>query len=626
MKDFINAAQAGQKMAGAADDAAYQKVKKSYLQAQLDTIAAKNKDDADPNGEHAQTVADTHATAQANNALRAAQARWYAQRQPAGSAAPIDPDPDAAANKARIAAPPALPGNATAPQPYTPAGAVPATPPAPPAAPQVVGQADPAEDAAGIPTQQAASGGPIKRYAAGGAVSGGADPSEEDDDPDDPTTQIAAVGGPAPAAPIRTAPYAAAANDAVAAAQAFEAKHFGTDQVGAIGGSPSYATQRQLRARATGAHAAPLEDMTKLKQAVDPHNQMTDSERNMAATGALYQYKLSKGDGLGAQQVAYQMVQHFRAASDKYAAITANCVSKGDLTTACHAAAKSYANVLDGKNAHFEPTPDGQIKYVFTDANGQVMQQGIEPPAKLAAAAMGMMDGGFDRALNERAGIKNPPLPTGPKPMTPAAKGKALDQINTAYEALNPADPKDATKTKYSPDDQTLHKGAAFRMYNHPNNNMTPDEAAQVATRIADPTIPDKGGFSPKPVDGGVEVTFGKRKTFVPQDDFDALLAKRADALDAKKKAGADDDSKGSWLQGHSIVDGVKGAVGSAVDWTKKDLEKAAKEYPEATARLKSAVGAVGNAASDAKDYIEKEAAKPNIFKGIANGPGEDKI
>jgi hypothetical protein len=623
MKDFINAAQAGQKMAGAADDAAYQKVKKSYLQAQLDTIAAKNADEAGEGGERrAEGERLTNQNLALTGRLLKSRAGAYDR---AGTAQPVAPtDEDAAAATAVPGAPPIAPAP-IAPAPIAPApaatGAVPAAP-----APQVVGQNDPAEDAAGIPQQQAATGGPIKHFAAGGAVDG----DDDEEDADGPV-QVAAVGGAAPTQAAPTGPgfSGAAANDAIDAAHAYEEKHFGLDKMAAVGSSPG--RQAQARARATGAHAAPLADMTKLKQAVDPHNQMGESTRNLAAIGALYQFKMNKGDTEGAARAAYQMIQHYRVAVDKYAAIAAVAGQKGDTDTMVHAAMKAYANIPDGKNFNITKTPEGQLQYSFTDDHGKVISQGIEPPQKLAAAAMGMVQGnGFDDALAQRAGLPPPKPVAGPKPMKVSDKTALLKGVNASYATQNPdvPDPNDSSKTvpKYSPDDQTLHKGAAFRMYNHPNNNMTPDEAAQVATRIADPTIPDKGGFSPKPVDGGVEVTFGKRKTFVPQDDFDALLAKRADALDAKKKAGADDDSKGSWLQGHSIVDGVKGAVGSAVDWTKKDLEKAAKEYPEATARLKSAVGAVGNAASDAKDYIEKEAAKPNIFKGIANGPGEDKI
>jgi hypothetical protein len=146
-----------------------------------------------------------------------------------------------------------------------------------------------------------------------------------------------------------------------------------------------------------------------------------------------------------------------------------------------------------------------------------------------------------------------------------------------------------------------------------------------MTTKIADPTIPDKEGFSPKPVDGGVEVTFGKRKVFVPQDDFDGLLAKRTAALSAKaEKDKAAASGSGYTMKG--AIDGVTSAVGGAIDWAKGDLAKWAKQNPEATSRLKSAIDAGGRAAADAKAYIEKEMAKPSIWKGVASGPGEGKL
>jgi hypothetical protein len=138
----------------------------------------------------------------------------------------------------------------------------------------------------------------------------------------------------------------------------------------------------------------------RLKKAVDPENKMGESTRILAAVGALYQFKMNKGDTDGAACVAFQMIQHYRVVADKYAALTACALQKGDMNTGCHAAMKSYANVLNGKSAHIEPTGDGNIKYVFTDdATSKVMQQGIEPPDKLAAAAMGFAQVGFDKTL-----------------------------------------------------------------------------------------------------------------------------------------------------------------------------------------------------------------------------------
>jgi hypothetical protein len=574
MRDFVAAAQAGQKMVGAADDAAYQKAKKKYLESQTTTIDQKNADTEGQGGQDAHDLIRSQINA--HNSLAARYRALGQQQQPEAT-------PDFA------------PGM----QPTTPVPAVPAAP----AAPQVLGQIDPdpAETAAGIPTQGAAVGGPIKHYASGGGVVADGPDLEDDADPDDPV-QTAAVGGvPAPTAPAGPGFSPLAAKDAVVAGLQYGARH----QQSNAGVIPTTA-RAYAHSIASGAHAAPLADMDKVKKAVDPEGKMGESTRNLAAIGAVYQWKMNKGDTDGAARAAFQMIQHYRVASQKYAAIASVAGQKGDIDTMTHAAMKAYANVPDGQNFHVVKTPDGQLQYTVTDDHGKVTSQGIEPPDKLAAAAMGFVKDGFDKSLMQAAGQPLPKDAPGPKPMKVGDKAKLQDQVDEAYKTQNPdvTDPNDPKKTnpKYSPDDQTLHKGAALRMLKHANNDMTPEEATQVATKIADPSIPDKGGFSPKKVDGGYEVSFGKRKTFVPEDDFDNLMAKRTELADTAKKAKdkADEDAKNSW--GNSIE-----RAGSAVVGAGKAAVDALKKRVEANDAKRGAVAAVPAAPAPEPDYSQPQ-------------------
>jgi hypothetical protein len=158
-------------------------------------------------------------------------------------------------------------------------------------------------------------------------------------------------------------------------------------------------SERALAYSCMGVQSAPI-DFGRLRNAIDPKHEMSDSDRNMAAVGALYQYKMKQGDTDGAACAAFQMIQYYRNASSRYAALAAVAAQKGDLDTATHAAVKAYANIPNGKNFQVQRTPDGKLSYTMTDmSTGRVTMHGIEPPDKLAAAAMDLGRGDFDKTL-----------------------------------------------------------------------------------------------------------------------------------------------------------------------------------------------------------------------------------
>lgn len=562
MKDFLSAYQAGEKIAGAPDDRAYKQAMTKYqlslAQKQEDENNDEEGDKLDKDAKRAQIRL---ANARANNIGKTPQ-------DPNGAVyGAIQPYKAAPDDSAAFTAPST--GVTQVPQ------GVPGTMPA-------VGGAY-------------SAGGAVKKFADGGAVDNDGDENSADDDADgDGAPAAPAVGGTSSTTDISSRRLGTPAGPGYSIAAGLDAVKAGANYGATVNnihrpaGLQTSETQAGAHAWAHGTHAAPALDMEKLGNAVDPEHKMSDSDRNMAAMGAVYQFKMKQGDTDGAARSAYQMLQYYRNASSRYAALAAVAAQKGDLDTATHAAMKAYANIPDGKNFQVVKTPDGKLSYTMTDmSTGKVTQQGVEPPEKLASAAMGLAGPGFDQqlisAINQTPYTPpTAPAAVAPKPMKVSDKTSLMKQINKSYETQNPdvPDPNDSSKTvpKYSPDDQTMHKGAAMRIAMHPSNDgTTPDEATQVATKIADPTIADKGGFSPKQVDGGVEVTFGKRKTFVPQDDFDSLLAKRTELMDAKKakdeKAKADAKDSGSTLKG--AIDLGATAWDKLKSWNAKENDRA---------------------------------------------------
>jgi hypothetical protein len=148
-----------------------------------------------------------------------------------------------------------------------------------------------------------------------------------------------------------------------------------------------------------GVQSTPI-DFDRIKKAIDPKQAMGESERNLATIGAIYQWKMNHGDTDGAACAAFQMIQHYRVASQKYAIIAAAADQKGDLDVVTLAAMKAYANVADPKGFQVQKTSDGQVSYKFTDKRTGMLVSGlIVTPDKLASTAMGFAQAGFDKTL-----------------------------------------------------------------------------------------------------------------------------------------------------------------------------------------------------------------------------------
>ena len=180
------------------------------------------------------------------------------------------------------------------------------------------------------------------------------------------------------------------------------ANAFGLGKVGGI-----RTNQQKLAAQqfAQGRGGLTDEEMSAAKKAIDPESKLSEAQRNMAALGSVYQYQMNKGNPEGAQRVAFQMLQHYRVAAQRYAAIAAHAANAGDLDLATKAAVKAYANIPDGRDVEIFKDDDGKLNFSYTDATtGKTIAKGLVTPQQLASSAMGIAQGGFDKALLTAAG------------------------------------------------------------------------------------------------------------------------------------------------------------------------------------------------------------------------------
>lgn len=558
IKDFIAGAQAGQKMIGASSDEKYKAAKQKYLEAQTTTLVNKNNDEeGDKLTKDAQRALIR--SRDAATALTGRRGALVDAQRKALTAPPTPPatDPMLAGLKPTMSS---ATTDVPAPAPAVggpDAGLSPDLPPTPAVQPSAIpATSDVPADTDTDPVAAYSRGGSVQKFADGGAV--GEAPDEEDPvDDGEPSPEEApmppAVGGASDATDISarsrgTPKFSAdAALDAGKAGLKYAVTTFGLDSRAAVADPQR---QHRLKAYASGAGAAQSTDIVAVRKAIDPEGKLGESSANLAALGAVYQYKMNKGDEAGAQRAAFAMIQHYRVSSQQYAAMAAAAAEKGDLDNATKLVMKSYANVPDGKDLKLSKTEDGKISYSFTDEKtGKVISKGIETPDKLAATAIGFARGqGFDAALLAAAGQPAEKPAKGAKgavdpdaPMKSADKKTVLTAVNQAYDDQNPAASEDESKPKRDKSEERALRGASFRIAAHPaNNRLTPDEAVDVATKIADPAALGKSTLKVDKAEGGYMVSIDKRPpTFVTAADMGTLMERRN-----ANKAGLDKKAK----------------------------------------------------------------------------------
>lgn len=386
---------------------------------------------------------------------------------------------------------------------------------------------------------------------------------------------------------------------------------FGLEKSGLAQGGALRTPAAQLKAKqiAQGMGGLSQQEMEAAKKAVDPEGKLTDSQRNLAALGSVYQFWANKGEPERAQRVAFQMLQYYRGASQRYAAIAAKAAEGGNMDLATQAALKAYANVPDGKDLELGPDPEnpGRLIYAYTDKDGNTISKGVATPQQLAASAMGLATGGFDKALLQAAGA----TPATAAPKGGGGKGQSasdrakesetiggeIEKMKTAWTAKNKDKPVD--------EEQWNEIGNAAQHIYQQNPKATPNEVARAAhAMLSMGDDPEKPGFKVKPGEDGAPsvVDFGgKLKVKLDDEALEGILNARA----AKVKAATDAiDKKMTDSEKPGFVDKATEAAGNIGGILADDAKKFAGEVrgaipDELAARGGSAMNAVGRAVND---------------------------
>jgi hypothetical protein len=439
----------------------------------------------------------------------------------------------------------------------------------------------------------------LPAYAEGGLVE---DDGSDDEEPD-ASTGVSA--GAIPSSPTAAAPATAPTDISAARRQpsldgvvspqlvrdaARSAMQYGTEAFGLNTRPGAIRTRTQkLQAQqfASGTGGMTPKEMDAVRKTVDPEGKLTESQRNMAALGAVYQYQVNKGNPEGAQKLAFGMLQHFRLASQRYAAIAAHAAQEGDMDLATTAAVKAYANVPDGKDLAVFKDEDGKLNYSFTDENGKTIVKGIATPQQLAASAMGLASGGFDKALMQAAGQPAAAAGKDPNAIKPseaeqtkkiAELSKYVGKAKEAYAATDEG--KAAAKTgSFDEHFEDIHDFGAHLIQDNPRAQPHEVFKATMALNKIDPEDPSKqpfkvvdssdDGMHTLKIDGGLKMK-------VNDDQLEVIMNKRAALLkagDARQDANQDAEETPGTMErvGKGVLD-LGGAIKDAV--TDKTLPK----------------------------------------------------
>lgn len=392
----------------------------------------------------------------------------------------------------------------------------------------------------------------------------------------------------------------------------------GLHRAGAVRSPASLLKAKQI---AAGMGGLSEQEMQAAREAVDPEHKLTDSQRNVAALGSVYQFWANKGEPEKAQRVAFQMLQYYRNATQRYAALAAKAAEGGNMDLATKAALKAYANVPDGRDLELHPNPDGGLLYSYTDEKGNVIDRGIATPQQLVSSAMGLASGGFDRALLAAAGAVED---TGAAKKGASAGGKTQTATDRAHEVENIATEVDKLKTTWA----EKNKGAevdegrwaeisnvAQHIYQQ-NPKATPNEAVQAAgMMLSMGEDPEKPGFKVKPGEDGAPnvVDLGRgRRIQLDDAQLESILQARAERVKAavdKINKDMEESDKPDFLSkaGPAVSD-----IGEMITNNASKIgEKVRGAIPDVVADTgRKVASSVGGVLSDLKDIL----SDPNIY------------
>lgn len=399
------------------------------------------------------------------------------------------------------------------------------------------------------------------RYATGGPVQddeeGDASEVEDDSDEDDAAGAVP-VSAARPATPAGRMPYnAQAAHDAVLAglkenqAQTKVAADMGVAlsakrRSGALG--PRSVPAQEALAQAKG------NQIEQIKDKLDEHHQYPESQRSMAAIGAMWQWNLGRGDTRGAEEAAGSMMAYYGAQFNRYKAIAQAAAAKGDVDTTVKAAVKAYDQVLDDQDIDLKKDAKGNYSYTLTNADGKVIERQVLSPDQILGWVTKGGIQSYEQLVAAAAGNREPAKGKGDAGMKPGDMSK-LGDVMTDAETKHPR-PEDAKEP--SAEEASGTKVAATRILMDPQNRksgLLPQEAYGVAYSVVNGAL----AAPPEKVEGGMMVKVGKgAAVFVPQSQFDELAAMRAAKLPKT-------DNKPGVVS--RTVDSVKGAYKAGIDF-----------------------------------------------------------
>ena len=414
--------------------------------------------------------------------------------------------------------------------------------------------------------------------------------------------------------------------DAVKAGMTFGARESGLANGGAVASPRTMAVARQI---AAGAGGLSEEEMAQAKKAVDPEGQLTESQRNMAALGSVYQYWANQGEPKKAEKVAFQMLQYYRNASQRYAAIAAKAAEGGNIDLATKAALKAYQNVPDGNDMHMERNEDGTLTYVMTGPKGETIRQGIATPQQLAASAMGMASGGFDKALLSAAGAHEAAQGGGGavggrgtsagKPQGAADRAKEEETAMGAVEELKKKWTADEKNKGKEPDETMWEQMGNVATHIMQGNKVTSKEAARAADLLINPGRTDKtkADFKLSMGEDGVNTIKFTNGLKINLDDDQLEQVQNARA--ARIKAAADKEAAD---KAEATKPGLLSKIGTAGKEIGGALGGIAGEAGDALGVMGNVAKGVARAAVPDELYQRVGAEAPNIADMIKRGVG----
>jgi hypothetical protein len=205
---------------------------------------------------------------------------------------------------------------------------------------------------------------------------------------------------------------------------------------------------------------------------------------------------------------------------------------------------------------------DGQIPYQMTGPNGETIRKGVATPQQLAASAMGMASGGFDKALLSAAGAREAAEggggavggkkgTSGGKSQTATDRAKEEETAMGAVETLKKNWASDEKNKGKEPDETMWEQMGNVATHIMQGNKVTSKEAARAADLLINPGRTDKtkADFKLSMSDDGVNtIKFNNGlKINLDDDQLEQIQNSRAARIKAaadKDKAAADEAAK----------------------------------------------------------------------------------